>query len=84
MLVLTDVFFEDDTCTDDGEIYFDGEIWNPEPCRTCVCDVGTVVCEEVVCEELGDCRTTVTPEGDCCPECAKAAAPTRGTDTKTG
>ncbi|KAF7650625.1 hypothetical protein LDENG_00122760 [Lucifuga dentata] len=58
-----------DTCTENGKVYANNEMWNPEPCRICVCDAGTVVCEDVVCEQLGDCLKTVTPEGECCPVC---------------
>ncbi|GLD47225.1 collagen alpha-2(V) chain-like isoform X1 [Lates japonicus] len=49
-------------------------MWNPEPCRICVCDKGTAVCEDVVCEHLGDCQKTVTPDGECCPVCLTPAS----------
>ncbi|TKS66386.1 Extracellular matrix protein FRAS1 [Collichthys lucidus] len=71
---------DSDSCAENGKVYRNNEIWSPESCRLCVCDMGTVVCEDEVCEELGDCQTAVTPEGECCPVCS-AAAPPHNTDT---
>ncbi|KAF0045763.1 hypothetical protein F2P81_002292 [Scophthalmus maximus] len=65
---------ETDTCTENGKVYANDDMWNPEPCRICVCDAGTAVCEDVVCEDLGDCREAVTPDGECCPVCVTAAS----------
>lgn len=45
--------------------------------------MGTVLCEDVVCEDLGDCETTEIPEGECCAVCL-AAAQQPDTDAKTG
>lgn len=72
-----------DSCTEDGKVYSNNQIWYPDPCRVCICDMGTVVCEDVVCEDLGDCETTETPDGECCPVCLAAPQPPN-TDTKTG
>jgi len=72
-----------DSCTANGTVHSNNEIWSPEPCRTCMCDTGAVVCEDEVCEELSDCPMAVTPEGECCPVCS-TAAPTHTTDTKAG
>lgn len=58
-----------DSCAADGKVFANNQIWNPEPCRVCICDLGTVVCEDVVCEDVGHCRNTGTPEGECCPVC---------------
>lgn len=69
------VLFHEDTCMDNGEVYYDYEVWSPEPCRICMCDMGTAVCEEVVCEELRDCLTSEVPEGECCPVCSTEAPP---------
>lgn len=77
------VLFHQDSCTEDGKVYSNNQIWIPEPCRVCICDMGTVVCEDVVCEDVGDCQTSETPEGECCPVCL-AAAQRPNTDTKTG
>uniref|UniRef100_A0A3B4UAH9 VWFC domain-containing protein n=1 Tax=Seriola dumerili TaxID=41447 RepID=A0A3B4UAH9_SERDU len=73
------------TCSENGKVYANNDMWNPEPCRICVCDKGTAVCEDVVCEDLGDCQKTVTPDGECCPVCltpastsAPSADPTAG------
>lgn len=78
------VLSHEDTCTENGKTYSRDQIWSPEPCRICVCDTGTVVCEEVVCEELRDCQTTEAPEGECCPVCSTAAPQPPSTDNKTG
>lgn len=53
----------------DGKVISNNHVWNPEPCRVCICEARTVFCEEVVCEDVGDCATTAVPEGECCPVC---------------
>ncbi|CAB1434644.1 unnamed protein product [Pleuronectes platessa] len=63
-----------DTCTENGIVYANNDMWNPEPCRICVCDMGTAMCEAVVCEDLGPCQEAVTPDGECCPVCLSAAS----------
>ena len=70
------VVFHKDSCTVDGRVYSNNQIWNPEPCRVCICEAGSVFCEDVVCEDVGDCKTTETPAGECCPVCLA--------DTQTG
>lgn len=78
------VLSHEDSCTENDKTYSNNEIWSPEPCRTCVCDMGIVMCEEVVCEELGDCQTTAAPEGECCPVCSTAASSPPSKDQATG
>lgn len=74
-----------DTCTGNGKVYANNDMWNPEPCRICVCDMGTAVCEKVVCEDLGDCEKTVIPEGECCPVCLTTASTSKpSVDPNTG
>ena len=58
------------SCLQDGQSYNDKDVWKPEPCRICVCDTGTVLCDEIVCEELKDCPKPEIPFGECCPICA--------------
>lgn len=58
------------SCMQDGQGYSDKDVWKPEPCRICVCDTGTVLCDEIVCEELKDCPKPEIPFGECCPICA--------------
>lgn len=65
------VLFHKDSCSEDGKVYPNNQIWSPEPCRVCICDMGTVFCEDVVCEDVGDCKTTEIPEGECCPVCTE-------------
>lgn len=81
--MLIAALLDSDSCTENGKVYSNNQIWSPESCRICVCDMGTVVCEDEVCEEQSDCQTAVTPEGECCPVCS-TAAPTHGTDTEAG
>ncbi len=66
------VLFHKDSCTEDGKVYSNNQIWSPEPCQVCICEMGTVVCEDVMCEDVGDCKTTEIPEGECCPVCLTA------------
>ena len=77
--------FHADTCTENGKVYNNNDMWNPEPCRICVCSRGTTVCEDVACKDLGDCQETVTPEGECCPVCvAEAPEPTPSSSSAAG
>ncbi|KAA0708108.1 Collagen alpha-1(II) chain [Triplophysa tibetana] len=55
------------SCMQDGQRYSDKDVWKPESCRVCVCDTGTVLCDEIVCEELKDCPKPEIPFGECCP-----------------
>ncbi|XP_037552723.1 cysteine-rich motor neuron 1 protein-like [Nematolebias whitei] len=63
-----------DSCTENGKVYANKEMWSPEPCRICMCDKGATICEDVVCEDLGNCQNTVIPEGECCPVCLTAGS----------
>lgn len=51
-------------------MYNDKDVWKPEPCQICVCDSGTVMCDEVICEDTTDCDDPIIPDGECCPICA--------------
>uniref|UniRef100_A0A3Q2XAT1 VWFC domain-containing protein n=1 Tax=Hippocampus comes TaxID=109280 RepID=A0A3Q2XAT1_HIPCM len=66
------------SCLQDGQRYSDKDVWKPEPCRICVCDTGTVLCDEIVCEELRDCPKPEIPFGECCPICAADSSPPIG------
>ncbi|XP_057262001.1 collagen alpha-1(II) chain-like, partial [Pezoporus wallicus] len=57
------------SCLQDGQTYSDKDVWKPEPCRICVCDTGTVLCDDIICEELRDCPSPEIPFGECCPIC---------------
>lgn len=72
ILMSAAVLCHKDSCTADGKLYSNNQIWNPDPCRVCLCEMGTVVCEDVVCEDIGDCQTAEIPEGECCPVCSVA------------
>ncbi|MEQ2165422.1 hypothetical protein GOODEAATRI_016758 [Goodea atripinnis] len=46
--------------------------------------MGTIVCEEVMCEDIGGCQKTVIPDGECCPVCLTVATTfTPSTDPAT-
>ncbi|XP_016102038.1 collagen alpha-1(I) chain-like [Sinocyclocheilus grahami] len=64
---------EDDSsfgsCTLDGQNYNDKDVWKPEPCQICVCDSGTVMCDDVLCEDTAECANPEIPDGECCPIC---------------
>lgn len=60
------------SCTLEGQLYNDKDVWKPEPCQICVCDSGTVMCDEVICEDTSECADPIIPEGECCPICPDA------------
>lgn len=62
------------SCTLDGQLYNDKDVWKPEPCQICVCDSGTVMCDEVICEDTSDCADPIIPDGECCPICPDGTA----------
>ncbi|XP_066193805.1 collagen alpha-1(II) chain-like [Sylvia atricapilla] len=57
------------SCLQDGHRYSDKDVWKPEPCQICVCDTGTVLCDEIICEDMRDCPNSEIPFGECCPIC---------------
>lgn len=81
--MLIAALLDSDSCTENGKTYSNNQIWSPELCRVCVCDMGAIMCEDEVCEELIGCQTAVTPEGECCPVCLTAAT-AQSTNTKAG
>ena len=66
---------DDLSCTENGQVYTNRDIWKPEPCRICVCDNGKVLCDEVQCDELSNCEQVIIPEGECCPVCQSGGSP---------
>ncbi|KAJ8788955.1 hypothetical protein J1605_022361 [Eschrichtius robustus] len=52
------------SCVQDGQRYNDKDVWKPEPCRICVCDTGTVLCDDIICEDMKDCLSPETPFGE--------------------
>ncbi|KAJ8336402.1 hypothetical protein SKAU_G00376220 [Synaphobranchus kaupii] len=57
------------SCMQDGQRYNDKDVWKPQPCQICVCDTGTVLCDDIICEEQRDCPNPEIPFGECCPVC---------------
>uniref|UniRef100_A0A8C5NY57 Extracellular matrix protein 2 n=1 Tax=Jaculus jaculus TaxID=51337 RepID=A0A8C5NY57_JACJA len=56
-------------CLVKGMTMYNKAVWSPEPCTTCLCSNGRVLCDEAVCHPV-TCPHTVKPEGECCPVCA--------------
>lgn len=63
------------SCTLEGQLYNDKDVWKPEPCQICVCDSGTIMCDEVICEDTSDCADPIIPDGECCPICPDGTPP---------
>ncbi|XP_030150216.1 extracellular matrix protein 2 isoform X1 [Lynx canadensis] len=61
-------------CLVNGMTMYNKAVWSPEPCTTCLCSNGRVLCDETVCPPL-TCPQTITPEGECCPVCVDTASP---------
>ncbi|XP_039610959.1 cysteine-rich motor neuron 1 protein-like [Polypterus senegalus] len=57
------------SCSQNGQVYADQDAWKPRPCQICVCDHGTILCEEFKCEEILNCNQPYLPPGECCPVC---------------
>ncbi|XP_062956576.1 extracellular matrix protein 2 [Cynocephalus volans] len=56
-------------CLVKGMIMYNKAVWSPEPCTTCLCSDGRVICDETMCHPQM-CPQTVIPEGECCPVCS--------------
>ncbi|XP_076848974.1 kielin/chordin-like protein isoform X2 [Brachyhypopomus gauderio] len=58
-------------CFFKNHVYENGQSFSdPEtPCKTCMCQNGSVRCSEVQCPLLS-CSNPHTPSGECCPRCA--------------
>nr|KAF6398631.1 extracellular matrix protein 2 [Molossus molossus] len=56
-------------CVVNGMTMYHTAMWSPEPCTTCLCSNGRVLCDETLCQPQ-TCPRTVTPEGECCPVCS--------------
>ncbi|XP_007529234.1 extracellular matrix protein 2 isoform X2 [Erinaceus europaeus] len=56
-------------CVVNGMVMYNRAVWSPEPCITCLCSNGRVLCDETTCPPQ-TCLQTVTPEGECCPVCS--------------
>ncbi|KAJ7345550.1 hypothetical protein JRQ81_001500, partial [Phrynocephalus forsythii] len=63
-------------CTHLGQVYADRDVWKPEPCQICVCDQGSVLCDDIICDEQDlDCPNPEIPFGECCPVCPQPTTP---------
>ncbi|XP_054443983.1 extracellular matrix protein 2 [Pteronotus mesoamericanus] len=57
-------------CLVNGMTMYNSAAWSPEPCTTCLCSNGRVLCDKTMCHPQR-CPKTVTPEGECCPVCSE-------------
>lgn len=48
---------------------YDKAVWSPQPCITCLCSKGEVICDTTMCHPL-KCPKTIIPAGECCPVCS--------------
>ncbi|KAL8222564.1 UNVERIFIED_CONTAM: hypothetical protein K2H54_077444, partial [Gekko kuhli] len=55
-------------CLFEGELYTDGQAFNPESCLQCSCRGGNVHCDMIQCPPT-PCAHPVTEPGVCCPRC---------------
>uniref|UniRef100_A0A096M1U0 VWFC domain-containing protein n=1 Tax=Poecilia formosa TaxID=48698 RepID=A0A096M1U0_POEFO len=74
----------DGSCEQDGQIYTNNDIWKPTPCRICVCDKGSVLCDDIQCDDVTNCEKLYIPEGECCPVCQGDSPGTGGGGGGTG
>ncbi|XP_058528935.1 extracellular matrix protein 2 isoform X2 [Ochotona princeps] len=58
-------------CMVKGMAMHNRAVWSPDPCTTCLCSDGTVLCDETMCRPQS-CLHAITPEGECCPICSDA------------
>uniref|UniRef100_A0ACB8FLC1 Uncharacterized protein n=1 Tax=Sphaerodactylus townsendi TaxID=933632 RepID=A0ACB8FLC1_9SAUR len=55
-------------CLFEGELYTNGQAFNPESCLQCSCQDGNVRCDMIQCPATS-CSHPVTEPGVCCPRC---------------
>ncbi|XP_053433660.1 extracellular matrix protein 2 isoform X2 [Nycticebus coucang] len=56
-------------CLVKGITMYNKAVWSPDPCSTCLCSDGRVLCDETICHPQ-TCPQTIIPEGECCPVCS--------------
>lgn len=62
-------------CSHLGQSYADRDVWKPEPCQICVCDSGSVLCDDIICDDQElDCPSPEIPFGECCAVCPQPPA----------
>uniref|UniRef100_G1SUW0 Extracellular matrix protein 2 n=1 Tax=Oryctolagus cuniculus TaxID=9986 RepID=G1SUW0_RABIT len=60
-------------CLVKGMAMHNRAVWSPDPCTTCLCSDGTVLCDETMCRPQS-CPHPITHEGECCPVCPNAVS----------
>ncbi|KAM4877546.1 extracellular matrix protein 2 isoform 2-T2 [Thomomys bottae] len=58
-------------CLVKGITMYNKAVWSPDPCSTCLCSDGRVLCDKTMCQAQR-CPYTVIPDGECCPVCSDA------------
>ncbi|XP_048200174.1 extracellular matrix protein 2 isoform X2 [Perognathus longimembris pacificus] len=58
-------------CVVKGITMYNKAVWSPDPCSTCLCSDGRVLCDKTMCQPQM-CPYTVIPDGECCPVCSDA------------
>ncbi|XP_004647605.1 extracellular matrix protein 2 isoform X2 [Octodon degus] len=56
-------------CLVKGMTLYNKAVWSPDPCTTCLCSDGRVLCDETMCQPQM-CPYMVIPDGECCPVCS--------------
>jgi hypothetical protein len=56
---------------DDGSVLQDNEIKDVAGCKTCLCLMGSLFCNDVLCQECGPGEVKVLDPNKCCPVCEK-------------
>ncbi|XP_070182140.1 protein kinase C-binding protein NELL1-like isoform X2 [Littorina saxatilis] len=56
------------SCSDNGTVRTEGEVWEKDKCSVCRCRNGTVECRNVQCPPA-ECKNPVYRDGECCPIC---------------
>ncbi|XP_042542504.1 extracellular matrix protein 2 isoform X1 [Dipodomys spectabilis] len=60
-------------CLVKGITMYNKAVWSPDPCSTCLCSDGRVLCDKTMCQPQM-CPYTVVPDGECCPVCSDAVS----------
>ncbi|XP_041352530.1 protein kinase C-binding protein NELL1-like isoform X2 [Gigantopelta aegis] len=56
------------SCSDNGTVRKEGEVWEKDKCTVCMCRNGTVECRKIDCPPA-DCTNPIYRDEECCPVC---------------
>ncbi|XP_044734536.1 BMP-binding endothelial regulator protein [Chrysoperla carnea] len=65
------------TCLHKGKLYQDGESWQLDPCKSCMCQDGEIHCAMEKCPHHNNVpcppnHKLIHPSGQCCPKCVES------------